>query len=68
MPQKKTIVSRQLTWTGESTESTISYKEMLLMMKKYGAEKAKTVRSSRKYLRSLGLVLNRNGEIIDFKG
>lgn len=60
-------IQRTITWEGESTATTISIDDYLSLMKEFGKEKAKSVRSARRYLRSLGLILNRNGEIIGKK-
>lgn len=57
-------IKRTITWDGKSTTTTISIEDYIALMKEYGKEKAKSVRSARRYLRSLGLILNRNGEII----
>lgn len=59
---------RILTWKNCNNEDeTISIDEYLSEMKKYGNEKSKTRRSARKYLRTLGLILNKNGNIIGKK-
>lgn len=58
-------IRRTITWEGESTQTTVSFEEYLSLMKEYGASKSKTVRSSRMYLRSLGLVLDKEGRIIE---
>lgn len=44
------------------TTKTLTKEEYLSMMKEYGAKRSRTVRTSRKYLRSLGIVLDRNGK------
>ena len=61
---RKVKIQRTIVWNESSSATSISIEEYFDLMKKYGQEKAKSVRSARKYLRSLGLVLNRNGEII----
>ena len=61
---RKVKIQRTIVWNESSSATTISIEEYFDLMKKYGQEKAKSVRSARKYLRSSGLVLNRNGEII----
>jgi len=60
----KVKIQRTIVWNESSSASTISIEDYFDLMKKYGQEKAKSVRSARKYLRSLGLVLNRDGEIV----
>ena len=57
-------VRRSITWEGDSTETTISFEEYISKMKEYGASKAKTVRTSRRYLRSLGMEIDNNGRIL----
>lgn len=38
--------------------------ELMQMMKEYGAKNSRTVRSSRAYLRRIGLNISRTGELI----
>lgn len=57
-------IRRSLTWYGKSTETTVSFSEYISLMKEYGASKAKSVRTSRKYLRSLGLEIDNTGHLI----
>ena len=64
MEKSRGKIGRAITWNGESSISVVNIKEYMTLMKAYGRDKAKSVRSARKYLRSLGLVLNREGEII----
>lgn len=57
-------VRRYITWEGGSTDTAISIEEYISMMKEYGASKAKSVRTSRRYLRSLGMEIDRRGRVI----
>lgn len=60
----KQTIRRALTWDGNSTKTTISLEDYISKMKAYGALKAKNVRTSRNYLRSIGLNINTKGEIL----
>lgn len=60
----KVRTERTITWDEESTMSVVNIEDYIALMKIYGRNKAKSVRSARRYLRSLGLILNRAGEII----
>jgi len=61
---KHTKIRRVITWDGKSTKEAVHIEEYISEMRKYGAQKAKTVRSARHYLRSLGLEIDRNGVIM----
>ena len=61
---KKTRIVRTISWEGETNELQVSIRDYEVLMKEYGEKKAKTIRTSRKYLRSLGLEVNRYGEIL----
>ena len=58
-------IQRTITWEENSSATSISFKEYIQKMKQFGEEKAKTTRTSRRYLRSLGLELDRNGFVIN---
>ncbi len=58
---------RTITWNEKSSMSVVNIEDYIALMKRYGRDKAKSVRSARKYLRSVGLILNREGEIIGKK-
>lgn len=60
---KNIKILRTISWDGSSSQTTISINEYLSEMKQYGLKKAKTTRSSRKYLRSLGLNIDKKGII-----
>lgn len=64
MEKSRGKARRAITWNGESSKCVVDIKEYTDLMKAYGRDKAKSVRTARRYLRSLGLVLNREGEII----
>lgn len=55
---------RLLVFDGNSSDSTISFKDYVSLMKQYGSAKARTVRTSRKYLRSLGLNIDKKGNFV----
>lgn len=58
------MTRRRITFTNESNENEISWEEYVENMKAYGKEISKTVRSSRKYLRSLGMNIDYKGNIV----
>ena len=55
---------RLLVFEGDSSDTTISFKDYISLMKEYGSAKARTVRTSRKYLRGLGLNIDKKGNFI----
>lgn len=59
-----TKIRRIVVVNDENTEETVSIEKYILEMRKYGAKKAKTVRSARHYLRSIGLEIDRKGVIL----
>jgi CTP synthase (UTP-ammonia lyase) len=59
--QKKETILRRITWQeGPSSETTIDFEDYLKLIKSYGEKKSKTTRSSRKYLREIGLIDKNN--------
>lgn len=59
--------NRPIIWNGISTENAVSYADYFSQMKAYGAQKARSVRTSRKYLRSLGLQIDHKGMFVTTK-
>lgn len=64
---KKITMCRTIVWEGESSQTTITIDDYIQEMKEYGKQKSRSVRTARRYLRSLGLELNRDGEVIGSK-
>lgn len=65
--QRKTRIFRTIVFEGETSKTTITIEDYIREMKSYGQEKSRTTRTARKYLRSLGLELDTNGEVIGRK-
>lgn len=63
----QTKIRRAVVWDAESSETAVSISDYISEMKVYGMKKAKTTRSARHYLRSLGLELDKNGQIVTEK-
>lgn len=65
--QRKTRIFRTIVLDGESSKTTITMADYVREMKAYGQAKSRTTRTARRYLRSLGLELSDNGEVIGRK-
>lgn len=57
-------IQRTISWEGNSTSTTISISDYLLEMRRFGQLQSRTTASSRKYLRSLGMEIDKKGYIV----
>lgn len=57
-------ITRVVSFEDASSKTVVSINDYINAMKAYGQKKSQTVRSSRRYLRSLGMDIKKNGGIV----
>lgn len=63
-PSDKRLNKKKMITKTYNRITDVPVDELKRMMAEYGRQKSKTVRSSRKYLRSIGMVIKTDGTVI----